>query len=82
MPRYDFTCSMHGRVDDLIARSDEYSKPCPECGQAMTRLLPIPAIIPDYEPWIDENLGHNPVYVTSRRHHKQLLKERGLVIKE
>jgi putative FmdB family regulatory protein len=79
MPRYDFTCSAHGRVEDLIARWDEYEKPCPECGQPMTRLLPIPNIAPDIQPFLDENLGHEPVYVKSRRHHKQLLKDRGLV---
>lgn len=79
MPRYDFTCSEHGKVEDLIARSDEYSKPCPECGQAMTRLLPIPNITPDITPYVDENIGHEPVHISSRRQLKRVLKDAGLV---
>ena len=38
-------------------------------------------IIPDIEPYFDENMGHEPVFVKSRRHKNQLLKERGLGIK-
>jgi len=38
-------------------------------------------IIPDIEPYLDENMGQEPVYVKSRRHKMQLLKERGLGIK-
>lgn len=80
MPLYDFSCSAcGGQQNDIVARPDENSKPCPSCGKAMTRLLPIPNVQSDYEPWVDDNLGHEPVYVKSRRHHKQLLRERGLV---
>jgi hypothetical protein len=38
-------------------------------------------IIPDIEPHWDDNMGHEPVYVKSRRHKMSLLKERGLAIK-
>jgi len=38
-------------------------------------------IIPDIKPYVDENLGHHPVEVKSRRHRTQLLKERRLAIK-
>ena len=38
-------------------------------------------IIPDIEPYLDENMGHEPVWVKSRRHKMRLLKERGLGIK-
>lgn len=80
MPLFDFTCKKHGRVNDIVARPDEYEKPCPSCGQAMTRLFPSSwSTIPDLQPFFDENLGHEGAYVKSRRHHKQLLKERGLV---
>jgi hypothetical protein len=38
-------------------------------------------IIPDIQPYLDENMGHRSVYVKSRQHRKLLLKERGLTIK-
>lgn len=38
-------------------------------------------IIRDIEPYWDDNMGQNPVYVESRQHRKQLLKERGFGIK-
>jgi len=38
-------------------------------------------IIGDIKPHWDENMGHDPVYVKSRRHKMTLLKERGLSIK-
>lgn len=80
MPLYDFKCLAHGRINDIVARPDEHYKPCPDCGQAMTRLFPSSwSTIPDIQPYLDENMGHNPIYVKSRRHHKQLMKERGLV---
>jgi len=38
-------------------------------------------IIPDIEPYLDENMGDKPMVVRSRRHKNQLLRERGLGIK-
>ena len=38
-------------------------------------------IIPDIQPYLDENMGHEPVLVKSRQHRNRLLKERGLGIK-
>jgi hypothetical protein len=38
-------------------------------------------IIPDIEPYVDDNMAHDPIYVRSRQHRNQLLKERGLTIK-
>jgi hypothetical protein len=34
---------------------------------------------PDLEPYVDDQMGHEPVYVKSKQHRKQLMKERGLV---
>jgi len=38
-------------------------------------------IISDIEPYLDENMGDEPMVVRSRRHKNQLLRERGLGIK-
>ncbi len=37
-------------------------------------------IIRDIDPYLDENMGHMPIPVNSRRHRNDLLKERGLSI--
>jgi hypothetical protein len=38
-------------------------------------------IITDLTPYWDDNLGQNRVFVESKKHRKQLLRERGLDIK-
>ena len=38
-------------------------------------------IILDIKPYLDEDMGQEPVYIKSRRHKMALLKERGLAIK-
>ncbi len=37
-------------------------------------------IIGDIEPYLDDNMAHNPIHVKSRQHRTQLLKEKGLAI--
>ena len=37
-------------------------------------------LIPDIEPYVDDQMDHDPVLVKSRRHRAELLKERGLAI--
>ena len=37
-------------------------------------------IIPDIQPYVDDQMDHAPVYVKSRQHKRLLLKERGLAI--
>lgn len=78
MPIYDFKCPTCGTVTDVYAHMDEREK-MHSCGQTMTRLISTPNITPDIPQYLDENLGETPVLVKSRRHRKQLMKERGLV---
>ena len=80
MPIYDFSCPAHGTMFDIYAEINEREKQCPLCDSVMTRLFPLSVnISPDIQPYIDEHMGKDPVYVKSRKHKKQLLKERGLV---
>lgn len=80
MPLYDFQCDTCGKKDiDVYDSSLETAHGCSVCGDRMRRLLPIPNIRPDLQPYVDENMGHDPIYVSSRRQHKEELKKRGLV---
>ena len=80
MPRYDYRCIECGVIEELWRRMTdlEMAHRCIRCGGDMIRLISAPNIRCDIEPYVDENMGHEPVHVESRQHKKQLLKERGL----
>jgi putative FmdB family regulatory protein len=79
MPIYDFLCPQCGKVLDVYAKMDEREK-IHSCGSTMTRLLSLGVnAIQDIQPYMDENLGPEPVYIRSRRHQRDELKRRGLV---
>lgn len=81
MPNYDFKCESCGVTEEFFAHINETTLSC-ICGGTMKRLFsPSVYIIPDISPYIDENLAGpdgKPVYVMSRQHKRQILKERGL----
>ena len=78
MPLYDYECPLCGVQTDVWAGIDETEK-LHGCGNWMKRLISAPRISPDLEPYWDENMGQDPVYVKSKQHRKQLMGERGLV---
>lgn len=83
MALYDYECPKCGEVSDVWAKMEDTTLKH-SCGHFMRRLISRFNINPDYEPWRDDNLcGQDgvPVWVKSRRHHKQLLRERGLEVK-
>ena len=80
MPIYDYECPNCGKVMDVWAHIDDQEK-LHFCGNWMKRLISLANINPDFQPYLDENLGQDPVYVKSRQHRKQLMSERGLVDK-
>lgn len=80
MPLYDFECKVCNNKElDIRDSAISDGRTCAICNSLMTRLLPIPNITPDIEPFMDENLGHQPIYIRSRRHQKEMLREKGLV---
>ena len=80
MPVYDFDCKVCGIVPDQYAGMAEYVKACPTCGGNMTRLFPSRINCnPDIQPYLDENMGTEPIYITSRRQKRDELKKRKLV---
>ena len=80
MPLYDYSCTKCGKVSDIIASVVDTELPCPKCEGIMTRLFSFRVNIqPDLEPYVDEHMGHEPVYVKSKQHRRELMKERKLV---
>lgn len=77
MPIYDFECRC-GKVSEHYAKIDEKELPC-ECGKMMKRLITTRYNVhPDFEPYLDEHIGTEPVWVKSKQHRKQLMKEYGV----
>lgn len=82
MPIYLYECPRCGEVDNVWANVSEDRKVHEECGATMTRLISAPAVRGDLEPYLETNMGHEPVYVKSRRHRERLCKDRGLTIRD
>jgi len=66
-------------VERVLAMA-RYNDPqnCDACGSDLQRLISAPGINPDWEPYLEENMGQEPVLIESRQHYKQELQKRGL----
>jgi hypothetical protein len=78
MPIYTYLCPLCGEVDNVWGHIGEDRKIHEDCGRTMTRLVSLSNITPVMHEHIDGNMGHEPVVVKGRVHHRQLLRERGL----
>lgn len=80
MPTYQFACEVCKKDEEVFMRLADYKAPdC--CGQKMKQVLGNYHVVKDIEPYLDENLGDQPVYVKSKKHRKQLMKEHGVMEK-
>jgi len=77
VPIYDYRCDDHGEVENVWAGINE-EVPCRECGKLMIRLISPTRIAPDWEPYLEHNMGHEPVYIKSRQHYYNEMRKRGL----
>lgn len=77
MPLYDARCNACGTVTEFFARMADCEKTPDCCGMAMARVISLPMISPDIEPYravaVDKKTGQLPV-ITSRREHHEFLK--------
>ena len=79
MPLYDYECIRCGNVQEEIMRSNEEENIlCIKCGRETKRLISTPTY-KDFVPYVDENLGPEPVRITCPGQKKRLLRERGLI---
>lgn len=79
MPMYDVTC-VNGHTNEVLVRMDDVNVPCRTCGVPTLRVwLPhTRAVIGDEMDYVDHNLGHEPVHITSRSQRKRLMAQAGL----
>lgn len=57
-------------------RMTEYARPlC--CEQEMQQVYSH-SVVPDLEPYVDENLSEQPVYVKSKKHKQELMRKAGV----
>lgn len=78
MPMYDFKCTRCECEQEVYASIEEKERIC-KCGSTMIRLITSRYYTQsDWEPYYDEHIGDKPMWVTSRRHRRELLKKFGL----
>lgn len=84
MPIYNFKC-VNGHERERFYHTDRYrlfkTEIC-DCGEGMTQTLSMGRGLTWFEEgrgrWI-ENLGDDPVYITSHGQHRRIMKEQGVV---
>lgn len=80
MPLYDLKCDCGNEEKDAWCGINEYP-PCIKCGQPLKRVLGQHRVVPDLEPYLDHNLSDKPVFVKSKQHRRQLMREHGVTEK-
>lgn len=75
MPRYDVECTRCLKRVEVTARNLEEIPPC-ACGGSQ---IWVPSCyVAVFTPFMHPNLGDEPVEITSWKHYKSVLEERGL----
>jgi len=71
---YEYECSCGKRTEEFRSVAERNNAPfC--CGKPMQKVLGGHRVVPDMEPYFDENLQS---YVKSKQHRKQLMREQGV----
>lgn len=80
MPTYDHQCFVCNRIFEWSAPIGTEIVKCVFCGNDAQRLFSPPRAKPicDIEPYWEENITQEPIYITSRKHKAEVLKEHGL----
>ena len=78
MPIYDYKCNVTGQVVEKIAGVDDEKLTC-QCGGKLERQFTIHyTAISDMKPYLDEHIGDQPIWIKSRKHRQQVMKETGV----
>ena len=79
MPLYSYKCSRCGLEIEEVRKMSEHAleKAC-SCGGIFKQTLSLANVSGDIEPYLDENLGEEPIFVKSKSHRRELMRERGL----
>lgn len=82
---YEYQCPVCKKIEENYVKLENFKRTWFVCREhrppvKMKSVISTPrAISPDIEPYVDDNMGHDPVQITSRRHKKALLKKNNLV---
>lgn len=78
MPLYDFQCKECSKVVEKYAKIEEETQEC-DCGGEMKRLITTSfSAHGDIDPYLDENIGREPVWIKSKKHRRQVMKREGV----
>ena len=76
-PTYDFHCDACKKEQEVFMKMSEFQVPlC--CDKEMKQRLGNYSVIGDIEPYMDQHLGAEPVWVKSKKHREKLMKEYGV----
>lgn len=78
MPLYCYSCPKCGDVDNVWGHINEDRKVHDDCGSTMKRVISMSRVHPPFHEYVEENMGHNPMTITSRGQRDRLERERGL----
>ena len=77
MPLYDYECSKCGKVWERYARMDAVVVGC-ECGGNAKRIIAGRQYVIGNVDYVDTELQHEPVRITSRKQREKLMRENNL----
>lgn len=72
MPLYSYQCQSCNEIRDEFRSVAERDNAPACCGEPMRKLIGGYRVVPDLEPYYDENLEK---YIKSKRHRKQVMRE-------
>ena len=75
MPLYSYKCKQCGKIKDKHNRIDDHKNGPECCGEIMRQVLGLNFVHGDFQPYVDHNLGPQPVVVKSKQHRRQLMKQ-------
>lgn len=80
MPIYSYNCNYcNQETEELrpISKRLQFSR-CEYCGGELRFILAVKPKMRELYPYVEENMDHGPVIITSKRHREAELKKRGL----
>ncbi len=79
MPVYDYKCnSCNQEAEEIRSISERLQFRRCACGGELQFILAVKPKMRDLYPYVEENMDHGPVIITSKRHREAELKKRGL----
>lgn len=79
MPIYVYKCSKCGQIHEDFRKMEDRKEGPECCGEKTRQHYGNYHVIGDIKPYLDENISDKPVWVKSRQHREQLIKENKVV---